>query len=497
MHFEELAVDLSPDPLLGAVDGFRGTFLDLVHGCSIDAVSFHHALETLQVRLQSLGLGHGDRVVLAISNGPQFVATLAAVLISGGSPILSHALTPAPELRRIALRFGARFVVCDSSTKDEMAVVSVSANALAQTDWLQLVWSTVDTGDPAFDDSYPALPGVPLHQTSGTTGVPKLAARPGATAVAEAQHYIETTGIDRHDSVVVVSPMSHAYAFGMGVTVPMLSGANIVSMREFKPKLLFEAFANADVTVFPAVPAMLEVLLFGAGDRLRNSPRTVFAAGAPLTERVAETYREKSGAIVRPLYGTTETGGISIAVQDRDGLTTGCVGAPMDGVDVEVRSTHSTSDCNGDALETLFVRSSSMMAGYLEHGKLDRSAIMDGWFQTGDLSRLDPYGSIHLRGRITEVINVGGMKVIPSEVEEVIANLDGVSEVKVYAGNSRSGTQFVKAAIVANDAVDDPAIRAHRACARELIYYKRPSAVLLVDSLPKTRTGKVILDELP
>lgn len=498
MHVDELGQDLRPDPLLGAIDRYSGTFRDLDQNTSVGPAAFHHARQSLASRLRELGLDPGARVVLAVSNGAQFVASLDAILTCGGSPILTHSRTPAPELRRIALRFGASFVLGDTASNDEMLAVSLSAQNIVPADWLSLVWSTVDASDPAFDDRYPALPAVPLHQTSGTTGVPKVAIRPGAAAVAEAQHYIETTGIDHDDSIVVVSPMSHAYAYGMGVMVPMLSGADIVSMPEFKPNLLFDAFANEMVTVFPAVPAMLEVLLFGVGERLRQSPRIVFAAGAPLTERVANNYREKSGTIVQPLYGTTETGGISIAMNDREGLITGCVGQPMNGVQVTAQSTDDVDEHSGpasDTLQTLLVRSSSMMAGYLGPGLIDRSALVDGWFQTGDLSQLDPHGAIHLRGRITEVINVGGMKVIPREVEEVIAGIPGVSEVKVYAGISRSGTQFVKTAVVSDGSIDDKTIRER--CGHELIYYKRPSAVLMVESLPKTPSGKVILADLP
>jgi len=288
--------------------------------------------------------------------------------------------------------------------------------------------------------------------------------------------------------------MSHAYAYGMGFMVPMLSGARVVTMREFKPQLLFQSFAEAGVTVFPAVPAMLEVILFGVGDRLKNSPRTVFAAGAPLSERVAQKYQDKSGTIVRPLYGTTETGGITIAAANRTGGSgNGCVGAAMQDVEASLRG--SVPSDGKEQIQTLWIRSSSMMAGYLGEGGLDRSALQNGWFNTGDMARIDPNGSIHLSGRITEVINVGGMKVIPSEVEEVIAGLECVREVKVYAGNSPSGAQFVKAAVVAQQGIDDKTVREY--CASQLIYYKRPSAVLMLDALPKTPSGKVILGQLP
>ncbi len=495
MHPQSVAVDLSPDPLLGAIDGYRGTIQDLDRGSAVTAPEFHRGRQALSHRLRESGLRDGDRVVVALANGPQFIATLDAVLRCGGSPVLAHVLTPPAELKRTALRFGARFVAADAWTESEMTEVGTAVSTVSEADWLQSLWATIDETDPAFVGSYPALPGVPLHQTSGTTGVPKVALRPGAAAVAEAEHYIETIGIDDNDSVVVVSPMSHAYAYGMGVMVPMLSGADIVSMQKFQPKLVFQAFAETRATIFPAVPAMLDVLLFGVGDRLHNSPRKVFAAGAPLPERVARTYHEKSGTLVRPLYGTTETGGISVGMEDRDALITGCVGTPMQAVSVEARTGEPDASASADNLQTLYVRSPSMMAGYLSPTGIDRSPLVDGWFHTGDLSRIDEHHAIHLQGRITEVINVGGMKVVPSEVEEVIAAIPRVQEVKVYAGSSPSGTQFVKAAVVAADGVKSADVRSH--CAQQLIYYKRPSTVLMVDALPKTPSGKVILSELP
>jgi acyl-CoA synthetase (AMP-forming)/AMP-acid ligase II len=88
-----------------------------------------------------------------------------------------------------------------------------------------------------------------------------------------------------------------------------------------------------------------------------------------------------------------------------------------------------------------------MMAGYLTPEGIDSSAIHEGWFQNGDLGFIDAAGRVHLVGRESEVVNVFGMKVIPSEVESVIRDFPGVADVKVYAGQHRSGSQIVKAAV--------------------------------------------------
>ncbi len=127
------------------------------------------------------------------------------------------------------------------------------------------------------------------------------------------------------------------------------------------------------------------------------------------------------------------------------------------------------------------------MSGYLVDERLDTSALVDGWFNTGDLGWIDERGFLNLRGRQAEVINVSGMKVLPSEVEEVITTLPGVTEVKVYAGKTRAGAQHVRAA-VAGEGINIAQIKAH--CEKHLVYYKRPAPIILMDALPRSSTER-------
>lgn len=489
-----LSTDLSVEPILNAVEGYQGNLIDLSQGISVDAATFAATRESLAQQLKQSGLNSGDRVVLAVGNGPKFFTSYTAILMCGGSPLLSHVKTPPAELKRIGLRFGARHILCDGWNATEMSGESHSVSTIFPDSWAEVVFSQVDEEDPAFQGNYPSLPGVPLHQTSGTTGVPKVAVRPGACAVAEAEHYIQTAGITSEDVILAVPPMSHAYAYGMCVMVPFLSGADVVSMANFNVSMVFQAYQERGITIFPAVPAMLDMLALGTPELLKLSPKTIFCAGAPLPERTARIYRERSGVVIRPLYGTTETGGISIAVSERDSMITGCVGPSMNEVEAEVRLPKDGSDL-GEGMGILYVKSTSMMAGYLSQEGIDTSKIEEGWFETGDISFKDTEGSLHLKGRQTEVINVAGMKVVPSDVEEVIAQIPEVREVKVYSGENRDGSQFVKTAVVLEGELDVVQVREH--CKKHLIYYKHPQTVLFVDSLPKTASGKIILNDLP
>ena len=494
MLSDQVAVDLSPEPILQAVEGYRGSIVDLDRGLVVRPDAFARGRRALARQMSQLGLEVGDRVVMAVGNGPLFPATLAAILQSGGSPLLVHAETPPAELKRTSLRYGARFIFCDGRSEGELKTAVKAIDMLDSDGWAQALWGTVDDADPAFQRDYEAIPAVPLHPTSGTTGVPKVAARPGACAVAEGVHYVEAIGIDSRDVILAVAPMSHAYAYGHGVMVPLLSGASCVAMRRFNVKLLHQAVQEYKITLLPAVPAMLDMLIFGAGDRLRRFVRHVFTAGSPLAERTARNFLKASGLAVRPLYGTTETGVIAITRQGEEGKYGGCVGRLFPEVEVQIRRDADHRDLP-PGTGTVYVRSTSMMAGYLAPENLDTSPLVDGWFKTGDLGLFDADGAVYLKGRETEVINVSGLKVVPSEVEEVIATLPGVVEVKVYPGQHTSGAQFVKAAVVVEDGLEVPRIRAH--CEENLVYYKRPERITLVKAMPRSPAGKIIRDQLP
>lgn len=491
---DQVAVDLSPDPILRAADDYRGSIVDLDRDLVVRPDAFARGRIALARQMSQLGLEVGDRVVMAVGNGPLFPATLAAILHSGGSPLLVHAETPPAELKRTALRYGARYVFCDGRSEAELKPVLKATDVLDSDGWAQALWGTVNDADPAFQRDYESLPAVPLHPTSGTTGVPKVAARPGPCAVAEGVHYVEAIGIDSRDVILAVAPMSHAYAYGHGVMVPLLTGASCVAMRRFNVKRLHQAVEQFKISLLPAVPAMLDMLIFGPANRLRRHVRHVLTAGSPLSERTARNFHRASGLSVRPLYGTTETGVIAVVRQADLGKFGGCVGQLFPEVEVDIRRDEDHHDLP-PGTGTVYVRSTSMMAGYLAHENLDSSPLVDGWFKTGDLGLLDADGAVYLKGRETEVINVSGLKVVPSEVEEVIAALPGVAEVKVYPGQHASGVQFVKAAVVVEGGLDVSDLRAH--CEENLVYYKRPERIHLLEALPRSPAGKIIRDQLP
>lgn len=485
------ANDWSPAAILDAVDRYRGTIIDLDARQVFSPDDFARAQQALVASLRREGIAAGDRVLVAIPNGPLFIGALTAILACDGSPLLLHAQTPAAELLRYAQRFGARFLAAGMPFDRATPELVQARTNIAFAPAIDLAWCRLNVPDEA--PPGPVLKAVPLHPTSGSTGLPKIALRPGFAAMEEARHYAATMAIDRDDCMFTIPPMSHAYAYGTCVMLSLLTGATLVTTSKFSIKLLTQVMEEYPVTVLPNVPAVIDLMMFGQTGNF-NRLRWMLAAGSMLPRRSAEQFRNKTGVTVCPLYGTTETGGISVATAADGRDVDGRVGPPMEGVEVRIQP-RETEDGIDDRIGKLCIRSSSMMAGYLDDEGNLTTPLNDGWFETGDLARLAAEGVIHLRGRTGEMINVHGLKVVPAEVEETIATLPGVREVKVYASLLKGRSEIVKAAVAVEPNISERDIRSH--CERHLVYYKRPQSIVLVAALPRSPAGKILRDQLP
>ena len=465
------------------LDGYRGELRDLARDRAWSGAELARARDQLHRELRDRGVQAGDRVVLAASNGAPFVIGLMAALQAQASPILMFARSPAPELLRAATSWAARFVLADRP-----ALTDVASQAPSHWTTAALSWELTEPGGTSGDGTeFATTGGIPLHPTSGTSGPPKLAVRPSLCALEEARHYADTLGVGSADRLLTVVPMSHAYGYGMGMLVALLTSADLVADVEFHHRNAWRAIADHAITLFPATAAILDLLV--KSRRGATSLPRVLTAGAPLTAQTIERYHGAFGSLPLQLYGTTETGGIAIDTEPELGRN--CVGAPMDGVSVELRPAPHADGLPGE----LHVRSSSMMSGYLRAAASDATELASGWFNTGDLARIDADGRIHLRGRHAEVINTFGMKVLPAEVEQVLIEHPAIVEAKVYAGEHRSGSAIVKAAVVTDGPTTAADLIEH--CRANLAEYKVPQIVQELERLPKTPSGKVIVRELP
>jgi long-chain acyl-CoA synthetase len=276
-------------------------------------------------------------------------------------------------------------------------------------------------------------------------------------------------------------------------------GAPVIVMDGFDPHefaRLVKAFGLRS-TVLP--PAAMATLADTTDIEDLQPLRFVRSITAPLSPLQARRFRERFGIAVLNSYGQTEIGGEIIgwkAAESREFGETklGSVGRPHEGVEVRVVD-EGGRDLAVDEPGELWVRTPAMSAGYADGSDLSDRLSADGWFRTGDIGRVDDDGFVWIEGRVSDMVNRGGLKVFPGEVEEVLRLVPGVDDAAVIgAPDDRLGE--VPAAFLVCGAAAPTQDEIEQACRRHLAPYKIPARFEVVDTLPRNEVGKVLKAQL-
>jgi acyl-CoA synthetase (AMP-forming)/AMP-acid ligase II len=334
--------------------------------------------------------------------------------------------------------------------------------------------------DPAgFSMRAAARPNVPagarlIKLTSGSTGMPKGIVATEASLIADCLNICATMDIRPDDINLGAIPMSHSYGFSNLVTPLFVQGTAVVISNDYLPQSVVNLCNRFSCTVAPLIPMVFDHLIT-AGSGEFETVRTFLSAGAPLPPIVSRKFRERFGIPIHTFYGCSECGGITY---DREGASVerGTVGRAMDNVTLTSKRGR------------LIVRGDNVALGYL-HDANTFQPFDDGVFVTDDLIDVRENGEIAITGRASELINTAGKKVNPREVEQVLLQIDGVREAKVYGEPAGARGDVVAAAVVASADVTREQIRAW--CLAHLSPHKVPRIVKLIESIPVDERGKV------
>jgi long-chain acyl-CoA synthetase len=258
-------------------------------------------------------------------------------------------------------------------------------------------------------------------------------------------------------------------------------------------RVLARQLTDGGATILPTVPSVLEILADSLDPNLKMPDlRRVYSAGGPLPRAVYERFRTRFGRRVSQLYGATEVGSVTFADPDDVHFDATSVGRPMHGVSVRVVDPLDPSRQFGHGEEGhIAIRADSMFDGYIADD--EPPPIVDGHFLTGDLGRSDERGRLTITGRLKLLIEVGGLKVNPVEVESVLAEHPAVGRCVVVPVRQSQTVFRIKAVVTPRDPSRPPVVEELRALARQkLATYKVPRMFEIRDELPTTPTGKVL-----
>ena len=340
-----------------------------------------------------------------------------------------------------------------------------------------------------------------LLRSSGTTGPPKIVRRTAAALDVVGESCRLALGVDPSDAMLLAIPVYHSYGIDMGVLTGISAGALLELHAGFDVRAVRASLQGRGISVFPAVPLMLDSLARGVGERLpAPALRRVVSAGSPLAAGVAERFAAVYGVRVGQIYGASEFG--SVAYNDPDVWDEGregpfrpaSVGRPFPGVRVRiVEGDDLRREVPPGAEGQLAVASPSMLVEYLEDGG---EPTCDGFLLTGDLGRIDPHGRIELTGRVKLMIDVGGLKVNPLEVESVLARYPGVREVIAVPIPYTATASRLKAIIIPEPGVVLTRDEIRRFAREHLIHYKVPRSFEITNDVPRSPTGKILRRQL-
>jgi acyl-coenzyme A synthetase/AMP-(fatty) acid ligase len=394
----------------------------------------------------------GQLVGLAAPNGAGFIAGFLALRRAGAAVLLLDPNAPHEDRVRAATAMGAAAIL---ESNGERSLVALPAPA---------VECTADIGV--------------MKLTSGSTGAPRGVAMQPESLLADEDALARTMGFRDDDRIAASIPMSHSYGFTTVAMSSMVRGLTLVMPSSNSPFAALEASHEFSATIFPTVPSYIgAVVKMSEPPAWPKSIRLVISAGAVLGPATALQFRETYGMPAHVFYGSSECGGICY---DREGSAAerGTVGTPVDGVRVSIEP-------EGEGLVTV----ESDAVGVTYHPRAD-ARLDSGRFQTSDLATWRN-GEVALLRRVDAVINVRGHKVDPSEVERVLATLDGVKEVVVIGVPSRDPREQVVRAIVSCSSrqLDYREIAAW--CRARLADHKVPRSVVIVPEIPRTSRGKI------
>jgi long-chain acyl-CoA synthetase len=314
-----------------------------------------------------------------------------------------------------------------------------------------------------------------IKLTSGSTGKPKGIVTTEENLLADCENICRSMGIGADDINFGAIPLSHSYGFSNLVTPLIAQGTALVISNSYLPQTIIDFCNRYQCTILPGIPMMFDHLAStDRADGNFNTVRALISAGAPLPSSTSRRFRERFGKSIHSFYGCSECGGITY---DREGgaVERGTVGGAMDGVTLSMRGAR------------LVVHSLAAAHGYL-HDASSFEPFERGKFTTDDLVEMRD-GEVALTGRVSDLINIAGKKVNPREVEQIILQIEGVRQVKVYGEPAGARGEVVAAAIVANPEVTREAVRAF--CQERLSSHKVPRIVKLIDSMPVDDRGKI------
>jgi acyl-CoA synthetase (AMP-forming)/AMP-acid ligase II len=486
---------------------FPATLFDLLHnapgggaaliipenGARVSYDSLRRQVSAAAGALAALGIQPGQRIAIAVANGPAAIVSFLAASFAG----TAAPLNPAYRYDEFCFYLedtNARLLVVPPDGAEEarhaaggrgIPVVTAETNVSGEVNFRGTP-PTAQMRTPAPDDI-----ALILH-TSGSTGRPKRVPLRHINLALSAQNIVDTYRLSSGDVSLCLMPLFHVHGLVASTLSTLLSGGAVIVPARFNPLSFWRTVRDYRATWYSAVPTIHQLILTRSGSGAKpagaESLRFVRSCSAPLPVETAEKLESLMGVPVLEAYGMTEAShqmaSNPLPPQTRKFGTVGMA----TGIQIGIMTDTGELLLPGGKGEVV-LKGPSVIQAYENNPEANAKSFTNGWFRTGDEGVLDDDGYLRLTGRIKELINRGGEKIAPREIDEVLLAHPAVAEAVCFGIPHPTWGEEVAAAVVLRKPATEAELLAY--CCEHLAEFKRPKKLFLVESIPRTATGKV------
>lgn len=469
----------------------------IFEGRTISYKMLNTAVNRLANALRANHIQKGDCVALFLPNIPQFAICYTAVVKIGAIAVSINPMLKSEEFQYIANDSGAVIVMTVSDLlphipRDECPgirhILICEGDAMGNPTldgWIEKGSSNAVTEDMDADD-YAAL----LY-TSGTTGVPKGATLSHGNIVSNTWATIHHANYSKEDRMPLFLPAFHVFGQNFIMNATFAACATLVMFRRFVPDQVLDAVGKDKITMFFAVPTIyISLLNMDLSGFDLSTIRYEFSAASTMPREVSAEWTRRFGRPVYEGYGLTECSPFACYNHDFRHKF-GSVGTPVENFEIKIMDDKDREAPLGEWGE-ICIKGPGVMKGYWNRPGETKKTLRNGWLHSGDIGTMDDEGYVFIVDRVKDMINIAGFKVWPAEVEQVIYRHPLVKETAVYGVPHPEKGELAKAAVVLKEGEDATGEEIIDFCREKLANYKIPSAVEIVDELPKGATGKIL-----
>jgi acyl-CoA synthetase (AMP-forming)/AMP-acid ligase II len=453
--------------------------------------------------LNARGIGRNDRVAIVLDNGPQMAAAFVCVAAGATAAPLNPAYR-ADEFEFYLRDLRARMLIAergraspalDVAHKLDIPVVQLAPGAETGAGGFTLEFPASMQAQRAQSPGFAAAEDIALVlHTSGTTSRPKIVPLSQRNICASARNVRRTLALTAADCGLNIMPLFHIHGLIAGTLAPLSAGGQVWYTPGFNALKFFGWMAEARPTWYTAVPTMHQAILARAGRSaqvIRANPlRFIRSSSSSLAPQVIQALERVFDAPVIESYGMTEAAhqmaSNALPPGKRKPGTVGIAAGP----EMCVLDAHGNALPPGSTGE-IAIRGDNVTAGYENNPKANAEAFTAGWFRTGDQGVMDADGYFTITGRLKEIINRGGEKISPREVDEVLLDHPAVQQCVTFAVPHDKLGEDVAAAVVLREGAQADERALCEFVARHLADFKVPRRILILPEIPKGATGKI------